>query len=154
MQRFLLSRPKIHQRPLERKLGPTMQKGIHSFTCSNCNKKYVGETARSFSIRHKEHCKAAEKGHWNHSGLTQHTQHCGAPIAKPEILSVAKRHKTKGQLKHHLRVEESMWIRRLDCGPHKGMNEDYGSYVKTDIWTPLFKRMDDGRGGQGFNPSL
>ena len=58
----------------------------------------------------------------------------------PEILS-SPTIKNQQQLKHHLRVEEALWIRRLQCGPGKGLNEDFGSYVKTDVWTPVFGAM-------------
>ena len=59
----------------------------------------------------------------------------------PEVLSRVNL-KNRGQLKHHLRVEEALWIRRLQCGPGKGLNEDMGSYVKTDAWTPVFSTME------------
>ena len=49
--------------------------------------------------------------------------------------------KNQQRLKHHLRVEEALWIQRLNCGPGKGLNEDYGSYVKTDAWKLVFSTM-------------
>ena len=84
----------------------------------------------------------AEKEQWSHSGLTQHHQHCDGPIDDPTILSSAKRAKTKDALNFNLKVEESLWIRRRNCGPGKGMNEDWGTYVKTQAWTPVFNKMD------------
>jgi hypothetical protein len=63
------------------------------------NVQYVGETARSFETRDKEHRKAAEQGKWAHSGLTQHKQNCMAPIETPEILSIANAKKNKDKLK-------------------------------------------------------
>ena len=85
---------------------------------------------------------ATEKGRWTHSGLTQHKEHCKAPIDwKPEVLSRVNM-KNPQLLKHHLRVEEAMWIRRLNCGPGKGLNEDHGSYVKTDVWAPIFSDLN------------
>ena len=117
------------------------KKGISRSPCPRHNVDYVGETARNFDIRHKEHFKAAEVGRYSHSGLTQHLQNCDAPIEGPEILSVAKKTKDKGKLKFDLRVEESLWIRRQNCGPGHGMNEDWGSYTKSYQWAPVFHGM-------------
>ena len=121
--------------------APCKCKGIYKFQCS-CSEKavYVGET-RSINTRALEHKKAAKNGKWTHSGLTQHREFCQKLIEwEPKILSKVNI-KNPGQLKHHLRVEEALWIRRLDCGPGKGLNEDYGSYVKTDAWKPVFNDM-------------
>ena len=124
------------------KAPPCKCKGIYRFHCQ-CKPEavYVGETRRSIDTRATEHKKAAETGKWTHSGLTQHRQNCEAPIEwTPEVLSRVNL-KDPDQLKHHLRVEEALWIRRLDCGPGKGLNEDWGSYVRTDAWAPVFATM-------------
>ena len=42
--------------------------------------------------------------------------------------------------KFDLRVREALYIRRYQCGPGKGMNQDYGSYVYTNQWQPVFNR--------------
>ena len=73
------------------------KKGIYRYHCPRHNVDYVGETARNFDTRHKEHFKAAEAGRWSHSGLTQHIQNCDAPIEGPEILSIAKKNKRQKQ---------------------------------------------------------
>ena len=122
------------------KTDPLARKGVYRYVCAPCKKTYVGETARSFKIRHGEHMKAAETGKWSHSGLTQHMQHCNGPIEGPETLCTANS-KYKGALKHDLRVKEALYIRRLNCGPNKGMNEDMGSYVTTTQWAPVFNGM-------------
>ena len=98
---------------------------------------YIGETARSFKIRHAEHMKAAEQGRWHHSGLTQHMEKCDGQIEGPEILYIANA-KSKAKLKRDLRIREALEIQRHNCGPGHGMNEDYGSYVKTNQWGPVF----------------
>ena len=115
-------------------------KGIYSYKCQPCSKTYVGETARSFSIRHDEHMKAARAGKWSHSGLTQHMQHCDGPIKGPEILSNMSG-KSKSSLKYDLRIKEALFIRQQNCGPNKGLNEDMGSYVTTTQWAPVFNGM-------------
>ena len=137
LQSLLCSKNKTHP-------PPDKCKGIYSFNCS-CDPKavYVGETRRSIDIRAKEHRKAAENGRWSHSGLTQHREKCSAPMDwSPKVLSRVS-DKNPQRLKHHLRVEEALWIRRLNCGPGIGLNEDYGSYVKTDA-------CDLAREGQGI----
>ncbi len=121
---------------------PCKCKGIYKFHCKcSPNAIYVGETRRSIETRAKEHKRATETENWSHSGLTQHKKICKEPMDwTPEVLS-SPTIKNQQQLKHHLRVEEALWIRRLKCGPGKGLNEDYGSYVKTDVWTPVFSTM-------------
>ena len=42
--------------------------------------------------------------------------------------------KTKAKLKRDLRIREALEIQRHNCGPGQGMNEDWGSYVKTTQW--------------------
>ena len=48
--------------------------------------------------------------------------------------------------KFDLRVKEVLFIRRYNCGPGNGKNEDLGSYVTTTQWEPVFHRI---RGGGG-----
>ena len=116
------------------------QKGVYRYECKPCKKTYVGETARSFGIRHSEHMRAAETGKWSHSGLTQHMQHCNGPIDGPHILSTMSA-KSKNSLKYNLRIKEALYIRQQNCGPNRGLNEDMGSYVTTTQWAPVFNRM-------------
>ena len=104
---------------------------------------YIGETRRSIDLRATEHRKAAETGKWSHSGLTQHRQHCNVPFDwEPTVLSRVNI-KDPDRLKHHLRVSEALWIRHQKCGPGKGLNEDFGTYVRTDAWAPVFESMKD-----------
>ena len=49
--------------------------------------------------------------------------------------------KKKQKLGYDLRIREAMEIRRHDCGPGKGLNEDMGAYVKTDIWDPVLRSL-------------
>jgi hypothetical protein len=118
-------------------------KGIYKFECP-CDPKsiYIGEMARSFKIRTKEHQKAAEARKWNHSGLVQHKENCDAPIdwQKPTILATLN-NKNKKILKFDLRLHEALEIRRHNSGPNRGLIEDWGSYAKTSVWTPVFNKM-------------
>ena len=62
---------------------------------------------------------------------------CDGQIEGPEILYIANA-KSKAKLKRDLRIREALEIQRHNCGPGHGMNEDYGSYVKTNQWGPVF----------------
>ena len=118
---------------------PMQKSGIYKYTCSQHKSHYIGETKRSFKIRDAEHRKAAEQQRWSHSGLTQHMETCKAHIEGPVIL-----HNSDDRLKNpkfDLRVRESLYIRRYNCGPSRGMNQDYGSYVTSNQWQPFFNRM-------------
>ena len=42
----------------------------------------------------------------------------------------------KKRLSYNLKVREALEIRRHNSGPGKGLNEDMGAYVKTDLWDP------------------
>ena len=117
-----------------------LSKGVYKYDCIPCRKSYIGETARSFKVRHNEHMKAAETGKWMHSGLTQHMEKCNGKIEGPHILHIANA-KNKNALKNDIRVMEALYIRRFDCGPYRGMIEDMGSYVKTTQWDPVFETL-------------
>jgi hypothetical protein len=98
--------------------------------------------ARSFEKRSSEHQNAAEKGKWSHSGLTQHRETCSAPIDwdNPEILSCVSG-KDKKKMKFDLKVQEALFIKKLNSGPNHGLNEDWGSYVKTGSWAPILSKL-------------
>ena len=81
---------------------------------------------------------------------------CDGDIKGPEVLCTVNGKNTKNSLKYELRVKEALFIRRFDCGPFKGLNEDNGSYVKTTQWDPVFANMkgsNEGIGVQGNIPS-
>ena len=86
-------------------------------------------------------------------GMLQHKQECNLPIDwnNPEDLGRFSG-KDKGRLKYDLKVQESLFIKKFNCGPNCGLNEDWGSYVKTQAWTPAFNKMwfDTVRGRGGF----
>lgn len=50
--------------------------------------------------------------------------------------------KKKKKLNYDLKIREALEIRRNKCGPGKGLNEDMGAYVKTDIWDPVLHTLD------------
>ena len=122
---------------------PTHLKGIYLLKCT-CNEKaiYVGQTIRSICQRCQEHKKAAEKENWAHSGISQHKQTCKAPVdwENPTVLATMSG-KNKKRLAYDLKVREALEIRRNNCGPGLGLNEDMGAYVKTSQWDPVLRKM-------------
>ena len=125
------------------KPNPTVKKGIYKITCPSDDKAvYIGQTTRSIFTRSQEHRKAVEKGQWHHSGISQHKQTCSEPIDwdNPEVLA-NMRGKNKKQLAYNLKIREALEIRRHNCGPGHGLNEDLGAYIRTQQWGPVFNTM-------------
>ena len=50
--------------------------------------------------------------------------------------------KRKRRLDYGLKVREAFEIRRHNCGPGRGLNEDNGAYLKTDLWDPVLRGID------------
>ena len=50
--------------------------------------------------------------------------------------------KNKKSLAYNLKVREALEIRRHNSGAGKGLNEEMGAYVKTDMWDPVLHTMD------------
>ena len=137
---------------------PSMRKGVYKYTCT-CNPKatYIGQTSRSYNTRWEEHGKAIQKQQYHHSGITQHYEHCQHNFNK-ENFEVVKnmQHKNKRRLIYDLKIREALEIRHHNSGPGKGLNEDTGAYVRTDIWDPVLNTMGNSSGNveRGANPSL
>ena len=128
------------------KHDPVHKPGVYEFQCPCSDKaKYVGQTTRSILTRGKEHCRAATTGKWSHSGITAHKETCKEEIdwTKPTVL-INKSHKNKRKLNYDLKVREALKIKLCNCGPGQGVNEDFGAYVKTTMWNPVFHQMDKG----------
>ena len=133
---------------------PTKKPGIYKLKCP-CDEKsiYVGQTIRPIATRGKEHKQAAQKGNFAHSGISQHKEHCNAEVDwQPEVLKNMS-NKNKKRLTYNLKIREALEIRRHNCGPGSGLNEDLGAYVKTHMWDPVFHKMNNESGrGEGANP--
>ena len=126
------------------KHDPVKKPGIYEIQCP-CSEssKYVGQTARSIITRGKEHGSAANRGNWSHSGISAHKEFCKDEIdwTTPKVIAT-KTNKNKKRLNYDLKVREALEIRRRGCGPGQGLNEDFGAYVKTTMWNPVFHQMD------------
>ena len=82
------------------------------------------------------------KGNWSHLGISQHYEKCTHEF-DPKNASVitTAQGKSKRKVMYDLKIREALEIRRNNCGPGKGLNEDMGAYVKTDIWDPVLRTM-------------
>ena len=105
---------------------------------------YVGQTIRPIATRAKEHERAATTGNWHHSGITQHKEQCKETVDYTPTVITNMSNKNKKKLTFDLKVREALEIRRRNCGPGNGLNEDLGAYVKTTMWNPVFHQMDNG----------
>ena len=57
------------------------------------------------------------------------------------IYTAQGKNKQRQKLMYDLRVREAFEIRKHDCGPGKGLNEDHGAYLRTDMWDPVLGGM-------------
>ena len=116
---------------------------IYKYTCT-CSEKavYIGQTNRSFKSRWKDHGYAIGRQDWRYSGITQHHRHCSQPYNDENFEPLhTMQDKKKNRLAYNIRMREAFEIRRHDTGPGKGLNEDNGAYLKTDIWDPVLKSL-------------
>ena len=123
---------------------PEKKKGIYRYTCPCSTKSiYIGQTARACDLRWDEHNKAIQKENWAHSGISQHHQQCQQQFDKANASVITTMQgKSKKRLAYNLKIREALEIRRHNSGPGKGLNEDMGAYVKTDLWDPVLRTMD------------
>ena len=119
------------------------KKGIYKYTCTcSENSIYIGQTNRSCEICWKDHERDVNKERWQKSGITQHLQHCQENFSKDNFEVVhTMQDKKKSRLAYNLRMREAFEIRRHDSGPGRGLNEDNGAYLKTDMWDPILKTL-------------
>jgi hypothetical protein len=116
----------------------TDKKGEYKLTCICWDDSvYVGETRVKVSSRLQQHKTAGEKGDADHSGVSLHTTTCPGPIKWLQ-------HKSKSTLQRQLSIREALEILRQGAEPNKGLNKDFGSYVKTKAWDPVFKKIGKG----------
>ena len=107
------------------------RKGIYRYQCPCSTKStYIGQTCRSYEIRWDEHGKAIQRQQWQHSGITQHYQHCPHNFDKNNFSIVQNMQcKNKRRLVYDMRVREALGIRKHNCGPglRQNWHLEYGS---------------------------
>ena len=142
--------------PNKTRHDPESKPGVYELSCP-CSPSaiYVGQTIRPITTRGKEHAKAATNGNWHHSGICQHKESCSHPVNwEPKVIATYT-NKNKKKLTYDLKVREALEIRRRNCGPGHGLNEDLGAYVRTSMWNPVFHQMNNEERvgvGEGANP--
>jgi hypothetical protein len=88
---------------------PYSQSGAYKFTCPDCNKAYVGQTGRRFSIRYKEHKTAFRNSNQNNSFAKNlnNSAHSFGPMV--DIMHILQHHKKGPYLntieRFHIRTE-------------------------------------------------
>ena len=112
--------------------------GVYKIPCTkHPNNPYIGETKLKIRTRGSQHKANVEKKQIERSAVALHDFDCDGNIEweKMETLKVESR-------RFEREVRETLEIQYHECGPDKGgMNIDYGKYVKTKFWTPLFASM-------------
>ena len=82
---------------------------------------------------------------WKEHGtaiISQHYEHCQEPLNCENFEPVVNMQgKKKKKLAYDMRVREALEIRRHGSGPGKGLNEDNGAYLKTDIWDTVLNSI-------------
>ena len=79
---------------------------------------------------------------WQHSGITQHYENCQHAFDKKNFEPIHNMQgETRRKLAYDTKIREALEIRRHGCGPGKGLNEDMGAYIKTDIWDPVLSSL-------------
>ena len=73
--------------------------------------------------------------------MAQHKESCNEMVNWEPTVITTMTNKSKKKLTYDLKVREALEIRRRNTGPGHGLNEDYGAYVKTAQWNPLFHSM-------------
>ena len=122
---------------------PSLKPVVYKINCPCTDKAtYVGQTIRPVATRGSEHRKAAERGNWQHSGIAQHKETCDATVDWAPTVIKNYTNKNKNKLTYDLKIREALEIRRHNCGPGNGLNEDFGAYVRTTQWNPVFHQMD------------
>ena len=120
------------------KLPPNSQPGVY-FIPTGCKSGYTGETKKRIRTRNTEHEKAVFCGDTKNDSIAEHKDICNCQIdwEKTKTLAVEP-------VWFRRKVREALEIRRLKCGPEhpKGLNKDYGDYVKSNTWTKLFDKIN------------
>ena len=86
------------------------RKGIYSYKCPCSDKAvYIGQTARSYEKRWKEHQTAVQHKQWSHSGVTQHHQYSQL-LPKTENFESVHNIQGKCKLAYDLKIREAFEI--------------------------------------------
>jgi len=111
------------------------QSGIYKLTCPDCNKAYIGQTARDFYTRYSEH-KRAFRYNTQHSKFAQHLTEYGHAFGNIEnIMEVLQFHK-KGI---HLNTIEKFYIHKESTN-NNYLNEEYTDNTN-QIFNTILERL-------------
>jgi hypothetical protein len=117
------------------KLPKCNHPGVYQVQCS-CGKSYVGETGAKISTRINQHKKDVFQGQWHRTGLSEHAKSCDGEIDWTNVKPLSYENR-----KFKRKVTEALEIQLRETGPkHGGLNKDYGKFVATTFWEPIFAR--------------
>lgn len=109
---------------------PALQKsGIYCFECSECGRKYYGQTKRSVEMRFKDHCQCIRLNHPNKSAIAAHFLYDGHENVNIECVKLLRQVKDDKRLDAY----EAYHIQRDD----NALNQDRGN-----IESPLFNLIN------------
>ena len=95
----------LHEKHQKKKLRGLRSRVVYKFACAGCNACYVGETARHFSTRVREHLVSDRASHvFKH---LQNSEHCGA-LCSADCFHILDHAPTSFQLK----IKEAIHIQR------------------------------------------
>ena len=125
---------------------------IYKIPCASCDAAYVGETARNFGVRLKEHKKdvdaissnrpftraerKASQSEFNKSAVTDHAVK-NNHVIDWENVSLLDRE----SIDYRRKIRESIWIKQTT----NSMNREEGSYRVSPIYNVLFSTPPGGK---------
>ena len=86
--------------------------------------------------------KHTKKKQWSHSSIVAYKRFCPFPVDwdNPKVLD-SMSNKNRQALKYSFRLHESLHSAKYNTGPCYGIYEDWGGYLKTRAWLPVFEKM-------------
>ena len=105
---------------------------IYALSCKDCEKKYIGETARAIGVRTGEHKRNTRFQQVHASAVAAHANLEGHTIdwMRPQILDRSTR-------TQHRKTKEALWIANYD--EEHLLNQDVGREL-SPIWIELLSQ--------------
>ncbi|XP_044738897.1 uncharacterized protein LOC123300392 [Chrysoperla carnea] len=99
--------------------------GIYKVDCADCSKGYIGQTARSLSVRYKEHIAHFNNKRKEKSSVASHAMETGHQIGEIKLLKLVN-------IPSKLDAYESLYINRMG---KNALNSDKGPVPFSDLYS-------------------
>ena len=99
------------------------------YTCTTCNKSYIGETSQHLHKRYKQHTKDSR------SAIYEHALHCSADLGPDHLTVLDKQPRYWDR-----RASEALHITIKKTGPNQGLNRDIG-LSSIMQWSPILRKL-------------